>query len=97
VQLTRQGTGLRSFLDFQLKKSFWLSGGTEWHYRQQESDALQALPSYQPWQKLALLGLTKKYKVNSRFQGKMQLLYDFLHQQHTPTSQAILFRVGYTF
>jgi hypothetical protein len=95
VTITSQGIGLRSFLDIKIKGNFWLSGGAEMNYRNQ-FDNFEVLRNYTPWQKSALLGLSKKYKVNKRIKGNIQLLYDFLNKQQIPRTQPIIFRTGYT-
>jgi len=46
------------------------------------------------WQKSALAGITKKYKMGKK-EGNMQLLYDFLAGQQRPVAQPLKFRIGY--
>jgi hypothetical protein len=95
IRLTHEGIGLRSFLDVKVKGGFWLSGGGELNYKSRFSD-FEILKNYSSWQRSALLGVTKKYKVGKKFKGNAQLLYDFLWNQQVPRTQAILFRLGYT-
>jgi hypothetical protein len=95
VAVTHQGIGLRSFVDFKLKGSIWLTGGGELNYREQFSN-LSILNDYSLWQKSALLGISKKYQLGKKFKGNVQLLYDFLYRQHVPYSQPIIFRLGYS-
>ncbi|MCG7859374.1 hypothetical protein MD537_20520, partial [Flavihumibacter sediminis] len=38
VRMTHEGVGLRSFLDWRLKGSFWVSGGAELNHRQRIED-----------------------------------------------------------
>ena len=96
VEISRQGIGLRSFVDYKIKGSFWLSGGGELNYRSQFQD-LSIFDDYSPWQKSALLGLSKKYQIGKKFKGNLQLMFDFLHAQQIPHTQPIIFRVGYKF
>ena len=96
VEVSHQGIGLRSFVDFKIKGSLWLSGGGELNYRSQYND-LSIFDNYTAWQKSALLGLGKKYSLGKKFKGNVQLLYDFLYNQQIPRSQPVVFRAGYTF
>ncbi|GGB19841.1 hypothetical protein GCM10011511_49500 [Puia dinghuensis] len=96
IAISEQGAGFRSYLDWKLKGSFWVSGGAELNYQPLVS-TLSALSSYNAWQKSALLGLSKKYKAGRKLNGNVQLLYDFLYRQHVPATQPWVFRVGYSF
>ncbi len=96
ISISSQGMGLRSFIEMKLKGSIWISGGGELNYKSAFRD-FKVLDDFSPWQKSALLGLTKKYKVGKKLNGNMQLMYDFLWKKQVPVGQAVLFRVGYTF
>ena len=99
IQLTHQGVNLRSFIDWKLKKQFFISGGFEMNYNEHFKDAALLKQNNTAWQKAALLGLTKKLSMKSKWfkTANMQLLYDFLSHQHLPVSQPVVFRVGYNF
>jgi hypothetical protein len=96
VEVSHQGIGFRTFVDYKIKGSFWLTGGGELNYRSQFSD-FSIFDNYSPWQKSALLGLSKKYSIGKRFKGNLQLMYDFLHGSQIPKRQPVIFRVGYNF
>jgi hypothetical protein len=93
IQLTNQGIGLRSYADIQARKSFWITAGWEYNYMMAFTN-VRTLPGIQMWQKSALLGLTKKYKIG-RKEGSLQLLYDFLANENIPKSRSLKFRMGY--
>lgn len=93
IAISHQGVGLRSYVDWKLKGSIYLSGGYEQNYRS-AFNSTQALKDYSAWQGSGLLGLTKKYKAG-KLKGTMQLLWDFLSYQQVPRTQTILWRVGY--
>ncbi|HWB28389.1 MAG TPA: hypothetical protein VG738_23115 [Chitinophagaceae bacterium] len=97
IKFTSEGLGLRSYLDVKAKGSFWLTGGMEYNYMQSFTKLSDLSAHIAAWQKSALIGLTKKYKIGEKKQGNLQLLYDFLHKQHLPASQALIFRMGYNF
>ena len=98
IRITHQGIGLRSFVDWKLKKQLFVTGGFEMNYNAQFKNISQ-LKNYNDWQGAGLLGLSKKLKIKTKWfkGGKLQLLYDMLYRQHMPTSQPIVFRTGYDF
>jgi hypothetical protein len=98
ISITHQGIGLRSFVDWKLKKQFFISGGYEMNYNAQFKN-IQQLQQYNQWQQSALVGLSKKINVKTKFfkSTKLQLLYDMLAKQHVPVSQPVVFRIGYNF
>ncbi|KIC89217.1 hypothetical protein [Flavihumibacter sp. ZG627] len=95
VRLTHEGMGLRSFLDWKLKGSFWVSGGAELNHRNRIED-LALLKQPDNWQQSALVGITRKFKVG-KMQSDARLLYDFLSARQVPRTQPLVFRIGYTF
>ena len=96
IQISHQGIGLRSFVDYQLKGSLFISGGYEQNYRS-EFKSIEQLKQYSAWQSSGLVGVSKKYQISKKVKGNMQLLWDFLSYQQIPKTQAILFRIGYSF
>jgi hypothetical protein len=95
IRLSHQGAGLRSFIDYKLKGSLFISGGYEQNYRSLIS-SVEQLKDYSNWQTSGLIGVSKKYKVSKKLKGNMQLLWDFMSYQQIPKTQAILFRIGYS-
>lgn len=96
IAFTSQGAGLRSYGDIKAKGSIWVTAGYEYNYTQQFAK-LSDLHNIDVWQKSALLGITKKYRIGKSKEGNIQLLYDFLYRQEVPRGQALKFRVGYSF
>jgi len=104
IHLSHQGIGLRSFIDWklpplfkQMKNGFYISGGYELNYNAGFKNISQ-LKNYNEWQRSALVGVTKKLNIKTKFfkATNIQMLYDFLSHQHVPVSQPVLFRVGYS-
>ncbi|MBK7885369.1 MAG: hypothetical protein IPJ81_17475 [Chitinophagaceae bacterium] len=97
ISITHQGIGLRSFVDWKLKKQFFISGGYEMNYQAQFKNIAQ-LNNYNSWQSSGLIGLSKKIKVQTKwYKGStIQILYDMLSNRHIPVSQPFIFRVGTT-
>ncbi|MES2430801.1 MAG: hypothetical protein V4556_07670 [Bacteroidota bacterium] len=98
INITHQGIGTRSFIDWKLKKQFFLTGGYEMNYNSQFKNFNQ-LNNSNGWKQSGLIGLTKKTKIDSKWfkMSNIQLLYDFLSKQKIPFTQPIIFRVGYNF
>jgi hypothetical protein len=96
IQFSNEGVGLRSFIDYKIKGSFFISGGYEQNYRTLFT-SLERLRNYNSWQSSGLIGLSKKYSVSKKLKGNVQLLWDFLSYSQRPQTQAVLFRVGYSF
>ena len=96
LSFTSQGLGLRSYIDWKIKKQFYINGGYEMNYNSAFKNVDQ-LKGYDAWQRSALIGVSKKYKVSKKVNGEMKLLYDFLANAHVPVSQPLVFRIGYKF
>lgn len=98
INITHQGAGFRTFIDYKLKGSFWLSGGGEINYRSAFRN-IEVLKNLSAWQTSALLGVSKVVSIKSNFfkKTKVQLLYDFLWKQALPQKQPVLFRISYNF
>jgi hypothetical protein len=96
VNITQQGAGLRSFVDWKLKSSLWLSGGFEMNYRTVIT-GLSQLKNLSAWQRSGLLGLSKKLDVKTKIfkNTSLSLLWDFLSYSQVPRTSPLVFRVGY--
>lgn len=96
INFSSEGIGLRSYVKWKLYKSFYAQGGSEWNYFTRFKN-VNELRNANHWQQSALLGINKSYSINKKVNGNFQLLYDFLHNKHTPVSQPFIFRLGYDF
>jgi hypothetical protein len=98
IKLTNEGAGLRSFIDWKIKGSLWMTGGYEQNYKTAFSNVDQ-LRNLSSWLQSGLLGLSKVVSVKSKFfkKTKLQLLWDFLSYQQVPRTHPVVFRVGYSF
>ncbi|MCC6287003.1 MAG: hypothetical protein IT249_03895 [Chitinophagaceae bacterium] len=96
IKLSGQGAGARFFIEWKAKGNFWLTGGAEMNY-QRPIQSFELFKNYKTWNKSGLIGVSRKYSVSKKLKGNMQILYDFLHQQHTPPTPAFIWRVGYNF
>jgi len=95
IRISHQGVGLRSYLDWKIKGSFYFSGGYEQNYRSMIS-SIDQLRDYSSWQSSGLVGVSKKYSISKKMKGEMKLLWDFMSYNQVPKAQPILFRIGYS-
>jgi hypothetical protein len=98
IEFTSEGAGLRSFIDWKIKGSYWITGGYEQNYKAAFNNIYQ-LEDFSAWQQSGLLGMSKIINVRSKFfkKTKLQLLWDFLSYQQVPRTQPIIFRYAYNF
>lgn len=98
LTITHEGVSLRSFVDYKLKGSFWITGGYEMNYRSSFTD-IEQLQDLNGWQQSGLIGITKIVAVKNKFfkKTKLQLLWDFISYRQLPRTQPLTFRIGYSF
>lgn len=105
IRFSHEGVSMRSFIDWKapvgnskrsLLKNIWVSGGYEMNYNAGFKH-IEQLRDFSAWQRSALLGIGKKYRISKKVKGEMKLLYDFLHREHVPVSRAFVWRLGYKF
>lgn len=95
IAISSEGLGLRSFVDWKLKNTFFLNGGYEQNY--QPVHINPTVPNAEMWTSSALLGIKKKYKVSAKMKGDVSLLFDFLYNSHVPRTDPVKLRMGYNF
>jgi hypothetical protein len=110
--LQHGGIGIRSYMDWKLKKQFFFSAGFELNYNQNFKNFSQVVTGYKqqglggPLQSSGLVGISKKIKFPSSSIGKkaglvkgtkISVLYDFLYNTHPVSGQPVVFRIGYNF
>lgn len=103
IRFSSEGINFRSFLDWDLSKAqLHVNGGFEYNYLPALNGATLTLNSGTrlsalPWQQSALLGISRKFKIGKKTNKQAMILYDFMHRSHFPNSEAVKFRVGYSF
>ncbi len=97
ISFSGQGISFRSYLDYKIKGTFYMEGGMERTYNRNFGSLHDLYQNVSVWTNSALLGLNKKYQVSSKVKGTLSLLYDFLHNDHIPSTPAFSFRMGYEF
>jgi hypothetical protein len=98
IKLSSEGIGLRSYIDWKLKGSIWISGGYEQNYKSAFSDFNQ-LRDKNAWQQSGLLGICKVVSLKTKLFKKtsIKLMWDFLSYKQVPRTQPVVFRIGYNF
>jgi Skp family chaperone for outer membrane proteins len=98
IHISQQGLAFRSFIDWKLKGTLWISGGYEQNLKT-VINSIDQLRDLSAWQQSGLLGISKVVSVKSKLfkKTKVQLLWDFLSYQQIPRAQPIVFRIGYSF
>ncbi|HEV7737752.1 MAG TPA: hypothetical protein VGO47_10330 [Chlamydiales bacterium] len=98
LKFSNEGIGLRSFVDWKIKGSFYVSGGYEQNYRA-SFRSIAELNGISTWQQSGLLGISKIISMKAKVfkKTKLQLLWDFLSYQSLPKGEPIKFRLGYNF
>lgn len=96
IRFSQQGIGFRSFINWRLKGNFYVQGNAELNYMSQFRNYAQ-LRQFNDWQRAAMLGISKKYRISKKIKGNFQVLYDFLHKTHVPNTQGFIIRTGYSF
>jgi hypothetical protein len=96
IRFSHEGIGLRSFIDWKIKGSFYVSGGFEQNYRASFSDFDQ-LRYKSTWQQSGLLGMSKIISIKNKFlkKTKVQLFWDMLSNKQEPKTSPLVFRIGY--
>lgn len=95
INFTHQGVGLRAFIDWKIKGSFFVNGGYEQNYNAIFKQFTE-LKNQSAWQYSGMLGLSKKFSVSKKINGSVLVLHDFLYKQHIPVTAPIIFRTIYT-
>jgi len=94
LSLTHQGVGIRSYFDFLLKPSLYISGGFEKNYLN-AFKSIDQLKGFDAWQTSGLIGLSKRYTATKRLVGEIKLLWDYLSYSQLPRTSPLVFRIGY--
>jgi hypothetical protein len=96
IRFSNEGIGIRSFADIKWKKQLYITGGFEMNYNEHFKD-VAFIKDNNLWQRSALLGITKKFKLKTKFTKgtNIAVLYDFLSRQHIPVSKSVIVRIGY--
>ena len=98
IKVSSEGVGLRSFVDYKIKGSFWISGGYEMNFRS-AFNRVEQLQDLTAWQQSGLIGVSKVISMKTKLFKKtnIKLLWDFMSYRQVPVTQPLLFRVGYNF
>ncbi|MBS1951226.1 MAG: hypothetical protein JST37_09515 [Bacteroidetes bacterium] len=98
IQITHQGIGMRTFLDWKIKGGFYASGSVEF-MRNDGFKRVSELQQYNLLQTSGLIGVSKKLNISNQFFSatKIQVLYDVFYNKKEPVTKPFVFRIAYTF
>lgn len=93
IKISNEGSAFRSFLDWKIRKSFYITGAFELNFFNGSTGSPQS--DYN--KKSGLIGISKQLSLNSKIfkKTKVQLFWDFLSDKRIPRSKSIIFRMGY--
>ena len=93
IRLTSEGIGLRSYADWKIKGQWYATGGYEMNYQ----SSFKSIPALKDamWQRSALVGINRQYKVSKKLKGEVKMQYDFMADRQVPAGVPFVFRVGY--
>jgi hypothetical protein len=95
IAFSQRGLGLRSFVDYKVRGTFFANAGFEAN-RLTGFKYLEELKHWDGWTMSALAGISKKYKINAKLKGNIMLLYDFLAPRQLPKTDNVKLRLGYS-
>jgi hypothetical protein len=95
IHFSQEGIGIRTYSDYQLKGSIFLSAGYEKNATMPTATQKEQGHNSFNWYASALIGLKIKPKVFGKATPTLSLQYDFLHDEHAPSSPAFVYRVGW--
>lgn len=98
IKISNQGIGFRSYLDVQIKGSFYASGGYEMNYMSTFRSVNQITADHL-WKPSGLIGISKIILIKSNLvkKTKLQLLWDLLGYSNYPKTNPLVFKIGYVF
>lgn len=97
VKIQINGIGVRSFLNWKLKKNISIYGGFEESIISIRSS--DGMNSHQKWSPAVLTGIQKKVGFGKGLvkSAKLQLLYDWMHTNRNSNNSQVVVRMGYSF
>ena len=95
IHFSHAGAGYGAFANYKLWKGIGVQAGYERNWRAETVTGENRYPAV--WTNAALAGITWEYGIGKKAKGTMGVFYDFLHKQHTPQTNAVLWRMGWKF
>jgi len=93
IQFSHVGAGYGAFANYKVLKALGLQAGYERNQRAEMEMNENRYPV--AWTSSVLAGLTWEYGIGKKAKASVGVFYDFLHKQHTPVTNAILWRMGW--
>ena len=93
IQFSHAGAGYGAFASYKVWKALGVQAGYERNRRSEIG--INEIQHPAAWTSSALAGLTYEYGIGKKAKASVGVFYDFLNKKHTPTTNAVLWRMGW--
>ncbi len=94
IRFSHMGAGYGAFANYKVWKGLGVQAGFERNWRT-DIEVGENLQYPSAWISSALAGLTWEYSISKKAKGTLGVFFDALYKQHTPQTNAILWRMGW--
>ena len=98
IHFSHIGAGYGAFVNYKIWKSLGVQVGYERNWRDKRSNLQPETQNPKPetsWTTSALAGLTWEYGIGRKARGTVGVFFDALYKQHTPETNAVIWRMGW--
>jgi hypothetical protein len=95
IRFSHAGAGYGAFANYKIWKSLGAQVGFERNWRAEME--MNEIRNPATWTSSALMGMTWEYGIGKKARGTMGVFFDCLYKQHTPETNAVLWRMGWKF
>ena len=93
IQFSHAGAGYGAFANYKIWKALGVQSGYERNWRAEMEMNEIRYPA--AWTSSALVGLTYEYGIGKKAKATVGVFFDALYKQHTPETNAVLWRMGW--
>lgn len=93
IRFSHAGAGYGAFANYKVWKGLGVQAGFERNWREAVKSGENSHPA--TWTSSALAGLTWEYSIGKKAKGTVGVFFDALYKQHTPQTNAVLWRMGW--
>ena len=98
IHFSHAGAGYGAFANYKVWRGLGLQVGYERNWRDKRIMTQPETRNSKPqteWTSSALMGLTWEYGIGKKAKATVGVFFDALHRQHTPETNAVLWRMGW--
>jgi len=93
IHFSHAGAGYGTFANYKVWKGIGVQAGYERNWRAEMLVRENRYPA--AWTNSALAGFAYEYGIGKKAKASVGVFYDFLYRQHTPQTNAVLWRMGW--